>query len=613
MAARKRAPAGQTSSVESTFTPSSTAPRPRLKQLLVRNLGCIGADPVTIELDDIVVLVGPNNAGKSTILRAYELAMSDGSTKAKLTLDDFPNRTIVEQALPEIELHTVVYDNSPGEQWVDRTSGEGIVRERWTWSADGIAPKRQGFSPTDGGWSPSGVPWGATNVANGKRPQPHRIEAFAQPEKQAEQVSELLLTTLREKIRSMPSTVSDETGELVQTEYGRILDTFASLQAAVVKETQDQIKSAEVELTNFIGEIFRGYKVEFDARPEEDLSNALSFFKAGAQLRMGPEAGFLSSIDRQGSGARRALMWAALRFVTENGKSASTTRPHVLLLDEPELCLHPNAVRDACKVLYDLPASGNWQVMVTTHSPAFVDLSRDNTTIVRVDRTAGDKISATTVFRPATARLSIDEKTELKLLNLCDPYFAEFFFGGKTVIVEGDTEFTALNIVRRQCVPEFDHIHVVRARGKSIIALLARILNQFGGSYAVLHDSDSPSTYQTRGGVRREIVNPSWTSNGTIQGEVARAAGAVRVIAALDNFEVAVFRQPEKSDKPYNAKVRLESEPDACEKVRTLLLALTDFEQAVPDGFLAWRTLDGLRAAREEWISVSRDTDDIVG
>ncbi|OKP97952.1 AAA family ATPase [Paenibacillus sp. P46E] len=64
--------------------------RPRLKQLIIQNFRGIGNHPVTIELDKIVVLVGPNNIGKSSILRAYEVAMSEGSNEAILLQDDFP-------------------------------------------------------------------------------------------------------------------------------------------------------------------------------------------------------------------------------------------------------------------------------------------------------------------------------------------------------------------------------------------------------------------------------------------------------------------------------------------------------------------------------------------
>ncbi|WP_106494735.1 AAA family ATPase [Lentibacillus sp. Marseille-P4043] len=93
-------------------------PRPRLSKLIIKSFRCIGNKPVKIELDDIVVLVGPNNAGKSTILKAYEVIMFHGSNADKLTIDDFPNGKIVEGAYPEMELHTVVHDNSPGQRWI---------------------------------------------------------------------------------------------------------------------------------------------------------------------------------------------------------------------------------------------------------------------------------------------------------------------------------------------------------------------------------------------------------------------------------------------------------------------------------------------------------------
>lgn len=568
--------------------------------MTIYNLGCIGSGGVAVDLNDIVVLVGPNNAGKSTILRAYELAMSEGSTKAKLTLEDFPHGRVDPNALPCIELLTAVYDNSPGDRWIDRSAGEQLIRERWTWSKDGEQPKRQGFDVVLQEWVTDAVPWGAPNVANSRRPIPHRIDAFSKPEAQAQQVSDLLLTALKNKLKAAPTEVSREDGQSEKTDYGKILEIFTQLQKSVVQETEERIRDAESRLTAFISEIFRGYKVEFDARPEEDIENALSFFKAGAQLRMGPEAGFLSSIDRQGSGARRALMWAALRFITEDARGA-TGRPNLLLLDEPELCLHPNAVRDACKVLYDLPSTGSWQVMVTTHSPLFVDLSRDNTTIVRVERDASNVVSSTTVFRPETVRLAPDEKTELKLLNLCEPYFTEFFFGGKTILVEGDTEYTAFNHIRG-VFGDADHVHIVRARGKVVLALLARIINQFGGSYAVLHDSDAPKTFRRIRGAKQEVANSAWTNNERILTRVNEASGRVRLVATLGNFELAVFGEEVDSEKPYNAKVRLQSDVSAEAAVRDLLRALTDFDHPLPTGFVEWSDLVALEGLHSRFV-----------
>jgi putative ATP-dependent endonuclease of OLD family len=339
--------------------------RPRLTKLVIQNFGCIGPSPVAIDLNDIVVLVGANNVGKSTILRAYEVVMSDGSNSAKLTIDDFPHGCVDSDNLPTVELETVVFDNLPGERWIDSSTGEKVVKERWQWTEPGKPPKRHGFDVAAGGWATDGVPWGAAGVANSRRPQPLRVDAFAKPEDQASQVTDLLLAALKERLKTMPQETEREDGSLVKTDYGVLLDTFGALQRSVVEQAEAEIEHAESQLTDFIGEIFQGYTIKFDAQPEHDLHRAFSFFKAGAQLRMGPADGFLSSVDRQGSGARRALMWAAVRFIRETKASESaSSRPHLFLLDEPELCLHPSAVRDACRLLYSLPEAGRWQIMV---------------------------------------------------------------------------------------------------------------------------------------------------------------------------------------------------------------------------------------------------------
>ena len=82
---------------------NDTAPRPRLHKLIISNFRSIGRVPVEIELDDIVVLVGPNNVGKSSILRAYETVMSHGSKEGKLSINDFPNGIVDCNELPSIE------------------------------------------------------------------------------------------------------------------------------------------------------------------------------------------------------------------------------------------------------------------------------------------------------------------------------------------------------------------------------------------------------------------------------------------------------------------------------------------------------------------------------
>ncbi|WP_462174330.1 ATP-dependent nuclease [Pseudoalteromonas xiamenensis] len=401
------------------------SPRPRLHKLIIQNFRSIGSEKVEIELDDIVVLVGPNNVGKSSILRAYETVMSHGSKDGKLTINDFPNGQVDAGNLPTIELHTIVFNDAPGDRWLDPTAaGEWLIREKWTWDSPNKDPKRQGFDVQKNDWDDQ-VPWGAPNVANSRRPLPHRIDAFATPDKQAAEITKLITSLLKEKLSEIKSDPEQE-----KSDYELVLDKIKDLQTKVVQATEDEIKVIENEISDYLGKLFPKHKIKFDAKPEADLESAYQPFKSTADLLMGPENGYFSSIEHQGSGARRTLLWATLKYLSES-QDKKGSRPHVLLLDEPEICLHPSAIREARTVLYELPASGNWQVMITSHSPIFIDLSKDNTTIIRVFRESDSEVKSTTLYRPERAKLDDDDKKNLKLMNICDPYVHEFFFGGR--------------------------------------------------------------------------------------------------------------------------------------------------------------------------------------
>ena len=573
---------------------AASGPRPRLVKLTIKNFRCIGATPVSIDLDDIVVLVGPNNVGKSSVLKAYEVIMSEGSTAGHLEIDDFPSGKVDPDALPEIELHTVVYDNSPGPEWMEKTdSGEMLVKELWRWFEKG-APVRRGYNVQEKRWATDDdkekVPWGAAGVANSRRPQPHRVDAFASPDKQAAEIVSLLETAIKDRVKSHQA--DSKTNK--ESDFAKLLTGVAALQKKIVAESQEQITAVQTVLSGYIGRVFPGHRVVFDAKPEDDLDKALQLFKADSQLLMGPENGYLSAIGRQGSGARRTLLWTAIRLLAETGKKKadSIQRPHILLLDEPEICLHPSAVREACDLLYSLPAlTGNWQVMVTTHSPCFVDFARDHTSIVRVERRNDGQITGTTIFRPDKAMFDGTDRECLKLLNLCDPYVAEFFFGGKTIIVEGDTEYAAFMHITGLSPEKYEGVHVVRARGKATIVSLCKILNQFGAPYSVLHDSDRP-TYQNDG---ENHANPAWAHNESIRKEMAKASAATRLVASVPNFEGAYLGNEVKKDKPYNVLCNLNADSAILKTVALLLDALIDFTKPVPLGAVQWTSVDLLK------------------
>lgn len=574
----------------------------KVKRLIIRNFRCIGPDPVSIDLDDIVVLVGPNNAGKSTILRAYEVVMSHGSAEGRLKQEDFPGETVDPDNLPEIELETYVWDDLPAPQWLhtDAETGRQFIRERWRWEEPNKEPKRQGRRSSAEDWDER-VPWGAPNVAKSRRPIPHRVDAFSSPEDQGEKISKLMQDILSERAAN----AAGEEASAIE----KLSSQIRELQKRIVEDSAADISGLEKSLTEYVGEIFVGFKVQLDTRSDQLADKAINMFAAKPVIRMGPEGGHMAPLDKQGSGARRTLLWSALKIASERqpepkkSKKAekvegaaevdAPARPHVLLLDEPEICLHPAAIRDACRVLYDLASEGSgWQVMVTTHSPPFIDVSRDNTTIVRVSRSQSGSITGTTVFRPEKVKLSTEDKELLKLLNQWDPYVGEFFFGGSTIVVEGDTEYSAFREITEANRKKYGNVHVVRARGKWIIPIIVRILNHFGTRYSILHDTDRPKD-------KKGKASAAWAANERILEAVNQAPPEtkVRLAASVIDFEHAMFGTSASSDKPYETVKTIRSDTVAYDRVQWLLDYLLFDRDDAPAGIISYSNTAALDSA----------------
>ncbi|MBP9151986.1 MAG: AAA family ATPase [Flavobacteriales bacterium] len=567
----------------------------KLEKLVIKNFRAIGETPVEIDLDEIVVLVGPNNVGKSSILRAYEVVMGD----LVMTLDDFHLNDF--NRIPEIIVHTIVDDDDkPGDLWSETLStGKYLVKEKWVWESPGSKSVRRGFLIDEARWSNDDdkqkVPWGAKNFAFKHRPQPHRISAFSTPDEQSEGIISLIDTLIKNRLESRRADVDEESA------YSKLIKSIAELQQQVLEDGKEEIQAIEKEISKQLSAVFQGHEIKYVTDANEGVDKSVNFFSGQSVLTMGPNGGYQSRVENQGSGARRTLLWAALKSLAEMGKKTEATktkakvvdidssRPQLLLMDEPEICLHPLTIREMKNVLYDLPTAGKWQVMVTTHSPQFIDFSKDNTTIVRVDSMSAGVLRGTTLYRPSETQLGADDKANLKYLNQFDPYVAEFFFGGRTIIVEGDTEYTAFNYLKSMHPDLYSDVHVIRARGKATIVSLVKILNHFGSDYSVLHDSDTPKTKKGKG-------NPAWGNNKNILAAVnEKPSGTkVRLVASVLNFEDAYLHEDFKDSKPYNAFENMRNTPDSFKEVRMLLDALLDHSKNLPDNAVEWSDIDEL-------------------
>jgi predicted ATP-dependent endonuclease of OLD family len=255
---------------------------------------------------------------------------------------------------------------------------------------------------------------------------------------------------------------------------------------------------------------------------------------------------------------------------------------YILLIDEPENALHPLAARAAQRQLYELASQPEWQVMMTTHSPLFVNPAVDHTTIVRLEREGDDGRFRPNLFRTDDAGFSGDDKQVLQAIQEMDPTFCEVFFGTFPIIVEGNTEHAAFIAAVVEAGHELvDHMSIIKARGKPQIAAVMKMLIHFRKDFAVLHDSDWPlGTKKKQDGTY--VKSPSWTQNLNIYELVheARLRGiGVSHQVSIPDFERRIGLPRGTGGKPFEAYEAIRAKADIKAEVQALLKSLMKIDK----------------------------------
>ena len=155
----------------------------------------------------------------------------------------------------------------------------------------------------------------------------------------------------------------------------------------------------------------------------------------------------------------------------------------LLLIEEPELYLRPQAQRYLYRLLREFALAGN-QVIYSTHSPAFLNVARLDE-LVFVERLPQ---TGTRALQPEP--VSADE--DFRVMTEFDAARSELFLARAVVLVEGLTEKVVLPFVFASLGydPDREAISIIECGGKPNLPLFARICKAIGIPFVVVHDSD---------------------------------------------------------------------------------------------------------------------------
>jgi hypothetical protein len=189
------------------------------------------------------------------------------------------------------------------------------------------------------------------------------------------------------------------------------------------------------------------------------------------------EGDFLGSLARMGHGLQRSYLLALLQELA--GSDAPDAPTLILGCEEPELYQHPPQARHLADVFCEL-ATGNNQILVTTHSPLFVsgDGFEDTRLVQRQSANAGSRVRALT-FANLCARMRAALNEDLnhptgglvaKIHQALQPGIAEMFFARVPVLVEGleDISYITTELHLSEQWSEFRRLgcHLIPVNGK---------------------------------------------------------------------------------------------------------------------------------------------------
>ena len=508
----------------------------KLIELQIKNLGCIDENGITIKIDDIVVLIGPNNVGKTTSIRAYEMFANSGTI---LKIDDFyqnneNNPVEIAGVFGEI---TNEDKQQIGEKWIYKNNDkQDVIKYKWRWEKSGVKGEKYSWCDKEGKWEKGGMGGWDSKIAS-CIPVPLKINPFDDSIQLENKIVELLTSAVKENVKNDQSKVA------------KLLDQVNDLANEVKKQIAEELNKTTSRLQKNLNEVFPEHNV--DIAPQADKIEVDKILATGTHLNVAGNDGKYYPLAYQGSGLQRAFLWSAIEALADTGKMKSgrstieSEKPKMLLVEEPESFLHPPAVRLAREALYKIAELDNWQVMITTHSPIFIDVSKPHTTIIRVEKNEG----ATKIFSTEKAQFSDKERERLQMIRNCHPTINEFFFANKVILVEGDTEQVTFSQVKEE------RVTIINCRGKANIPMFEKILNHFGVEYIAVHDLDTPKS--KRDG--KFIKNSMWTINEKIIEEANKGLNG-KVIVNIPDFERQFFGYLQSGDKPYNAILELQKE-----------------------------------------------------
>jgi len=518
----------------------------RVRGVTVRNYRSLR--DVTVNLDGLTVLIGPNGPGKTSVLRALELFSGDAPS---VTMDDFNDE---EQ---DIQIDLALSCAEGGGALAPYVMG-GEVRLRLTYEPSGN-PDRPNAKPTQKRHIQTRLNADFDELRKMTRKTDIKPAVASLKEQdvyadlpECESTAKEWMPAFLEYERGFclarpghppvrPGYVTWDTGRVPPE---RLLDLVyvpamrditrdgaggsGSYLGRLINMAIENSWHEDAEVGNAVQESVMAYgryfgllasrvvpqlNYDLNARSRRFAKNTAATIDIGEAPASVPqpspaitlkEGGHEADIARAGGGLQRVYLMALLGTISEQRRRAPDRAPgsraRLVMIDEPELYQHPQRQRAILRELVRLAESKKLgiQVMCSTHSPYFIELSRIEGLRLRA-KDGATSVQSTTrqeIMGPILETYRTDLPRDAALSRWLDMnasrWITEGLFSRLAVLVEGVEDRNVLLAAASVLGAYLDayEISIVPCHKKSKMPAIAHLFGRFGIPLYMVWDLD---------------------------------------------------------------------------------------------------------------------------